>query len=130
MALHYTEPLENSLELNAARIAELEQANRQLTVRIADLESELHNRVAALENDLASERALRTWRTDPPPIHQLILAVIEYSARGRVKLERIVCRVDEDDDLWSESGRNIGYQYKTWFTRFVKWMPLPEIVDT
>jgi hypothetical protein len=130
MKADYTEPLGNSPEVKEARIAELEEANKELAMKIADLENHLRMHVASLESELARERAMRTWRTDHPPIHQLILAVIEYSSRGKVKLERIVCRVDEDYDLWSESGNNLGYQYKPWFTRFVKWMPLPEIVDT
>jgi len=124
----FTQPLENSLEVKDARIAELEEANKELAMKIADLEN-VRRRVSSLESELERERAMRAWRTDHPPIHQLILAVIEYSARGRVKWERIVCRVDEDYDLWSESGNNLGYQYRPWFTRFVKWMPLPEIGD-
>lgn len=124
-----TEALKNSLEVKDARITELEQANKELAVKIAELENHLHIRLASLESELAREQAMRTWRTDHPPIHQLILAVIEYSSRGKVKMERIVCRVDEDYDLWSERGSNIGYQYKTWFRRFVMWMPLPEIVE-
>ena len=130
MEAGYTVALENSLEAKDARIAELEEANKGLAIKIADLEKHLHSRVTSLESDLARERAMRTWRTGHPPIHQLILAVVEYSAGGKVRLERIVCRVDEDYDLWSESGNNIGYQYKTWFRRFVKWMPLPEIAGT
>jgi hypothetical protein len=121
---------DNSLELKDARIEELEEANKKLAMKIADLENDLRIRLTSLENELARERAIRTWRTDHPPLHQLILAIIEYPSRGKAKLERIVCRVDEDYDLWSESGNNLGYNYGTWFTRFVKWMPLPEIVDT
>jgi hypothetical protein len=122
-----TKSLANSSEAKEARIAELEEANKELVMKLADLENHFRMHVATLESELARERAMRAWRTDHPPIHQLILAVIEYSSRGKAKLERIVCRVDEDYDLWSESGNNLGYQYKPWFTRFVKWMPLPEI---
>jgi hypothetical protein len=121
---------ELSLEIKDARIANLEEANAELTKKLADLQNDLHIQLTSLKTELAKERALRTWRTDHPPLHQLVLAVIEYPERGKVKLERIVCKVDEEDDLWSESGNNIGYKYKPWFRRFVKWMPLPEISGT
>jgi hypothetical protein len=130
MKADFSQASANLLEVKDARIAELERANEDMARKFADLENNLRIRCASLESELARERAMRTWRTDHPPLQQLVLAVVEYPSRGKQRLERIVCSMDEEDDLWSESGNNIGYTYKPWFSRFVKWMPLPAIGST